>query len=128
MFHGKPRGPAPREPSESWAARRRARQGTGAGIWWFFYNSWYLLVTLLDAFSRYVVHWALLPSMTAQDVRGVIQAALEQTGAHPQTITANDSQFTAGEFRPLVRHFALEHVRIRTLSGSPRGEPLVFVR
>jgi transposase InsO family protein len=84
-------------------------------------DSWYFLVTVLDAYSRYVVHWALLPSMTAQDVRDVVQAALEQTGAHPQVITDNGSQFTAAEFRQLVRLFTLEHIRIRTYHPESNG-------
>jgi putative transposase len=84
-------------------------------------DSWYFLVTVLDAYSRYVVHWALLPSMTAQDVRGVIQAALEATGAHPEVVTDNGSQFTAAEFRHLVRLFALEHIRIRTYHPQSNG-------
>jgi transposase InsO family protein len=84
-------------------------------------DSWYFLVTVLDAYSRYVVHWTLLPSMTAQDVRGVFQAALERTGAHPAVVSDNGSQFTAAEFRQLVRLFALEHIRIRTYHPQSNG-------
>lgn len=47
-------------------------------------DCWYFLVTVLDAYSRYVVHWELLNSMTAADVRLVIQQALEKTGAKPR--------------------------------------------
>jgi putative transposase len=84
-------------------------------------DTWYFLVTVLDAYSRYVVHWELLPSMTAQDVRGVLQAALEATGAHPEVVSDNGSQFTAAEFRQLVRLFALEHIRIRTYHPQSNG-------
>jgi hypothetical protein len=35
---------------------------------------------VLDAYSRYVVHWDLLTAMTAADVRRVIEEALQQTG------------------------------------------------
>lgn len=84
-------------------------------------DGWYFLVTVLDAYSRYVVHWELLATMTAADVRYVIQHALEATGAHPRLVTDNGPQFTAGEFRDLVRRFAVEHIRIRTYHPESNG-------
>ena len=82
---------------------------------------WYFLVTVLDAYSRYVVHWDLLTSMTAADVRVVIQDALTTTGAHPDVVSDNGSQFTAKDFKELVRDFALEHIRIRTYHPESNG-------
>jgi transposase InsO family protein len=84
-------------------------------------DGWYFLVTVLDAYSRYVVHWELLASMTAADVRYVIQHALELTGAHPQVVTDNGVQFTAREFKDLVRRFEVEHVRIRAYHPESNG-------
>jgi transposase InsO family protein len=84
-------------------------------------DAWYFLVTVLDAYSRYVVHWELLASMTALDVRYVLQRALEQTGAHPRLVTDNGAQFTAAEFKDLVRRFAVEHIRIRTYHPESNG-------
>lgn len=84
-------------------------------------DSWYFLVSVLDAYSRYVVHWELLATMTAADVRLVIQEALEQTGAHPQVVSDNGSQFTAAEFKDLVRRFSREHIRIRTYHPESNG-------
>lgn len=84
-------------------------------------DSWYFLVTVIDAYRRYVVHWELLASMTAADVRLVLQAALEQTGATPQLVTDNGSQFTGAEFKDLVRRFAFEHLRIRTYHPESNG-------
>ena len=85
-------------------------------------DSWYFLVTVLDAYSRYVVHWELLTSMTAADVRLVIEDALRKTGVHPEIVTDNGSQFTAKEFKELVRDFALEHIRIRTYHPESNGK------
>ena len=84
-------------------------------------DSWYFLVTVIDAYSRYVVHWELLTTMTATDVRLVIQQALETTGAQPRLVTDNGAQFTAAEFKDLVRRFALEHIRIRTYHPESNG-------
>ena len=84
-------------------------------------DSFYFLVTVLDGYSRYVVHWDLLTAMTALDVRRVVEEALRMTGAHPQVVSDNGSQFTAGEFKQLVRLFALEHIRIRTYHPESNG-------
>jgi transposase InsO family protein len=84
-------------------------------------DHWYFLVTVIDAYSRYVVHWELLTSMTAADVRLVVQEAVERTGASPQVVTDNGSQFTAAEFKDLVRRFALRHIRIRTYHPESNG-------
>lgn len=83
---------------------------------------WYFLVTVLDAYSRYVVHWDLLPTMTAAAVRVVIQDALQQTGAQPEIVTDNGSQFTAKDFKELVRGFELTHIRIRTYHPESNGK------
>src|SRR5690606_4335509 len=84
-------------------------------------DNWYFLVTVLDAYSRYVVHWELLTSMHARDVELVIQEAIERTGARPKIVTDNGSQFTATEFKALVRRFQLEHLRIRTYRPESNG-------
>jgi transposase InsO family protein len=89
---------------------------------------WYFLVTVLDAYSRYVVHWDLLTSMTAADVRMVLQDALKQTGAQPEVVSDNGSQFTARDFKELVRDFALEHIRIRTYHPESNGRVERFHR
>jgi putative transposase len=84
-------------------------------------DSWYFLVTVLDAYSRYVVHWELLATMAASDVRLVIQEALERTGATPHLVTDNGSQFTGAEFKGLIRRFALVRIRISTYPPESNG-------
>jgi putative transposase len=65
--HGGERPAAPTQVHERWHTDLMyLRVGDG----------WYFLVTVLDAYSRYVVHWELLATMTAADVRYVIQHAL----------------------------------------------------
>ncbi len=49
----------------------------------------YFLVTVLSAYSRYVVHWELLTSMHARKVELVIQDAIERTGARTKIATDN---------------------------------------
>jgi transposase InsO family protein len=85
-------------------------------------DTWYFLVTVLDAYSRYVVHWDLLTNMTAAEVRLVVGDALKKTGAKPEVVTDNGSQFTAKDFKKLVREFKLEHIRIRTYHPESNGK------
>jgi len=83
---------------------------------------WYFLVTVLDGFSRYVVHWDLLTSMRAADVRLVIQHALEANGLkNVEIVSDNGSQFTSADFKAQVRQFELQHIRIRTYHPESNG-------
>ena len=104
--------PRPQRPNERWHTDIMYLRVEG---------TWYFLVTVLDGYSRYVVHWELLTSMRAADVRLVIQQALERTGAKPQVVSDNGTQFTAGEFKDLVKRFELEHIRIRTYHPESNG-------
>ena len=84
-------------------------------------DGWYFLVTVLDAYSRYMVHWELLATMAAADVRYVIQHVLERTGVHPNLVADNELQSTAAEFRDLMRRFVVERIRIRTYHPESNG-------
>lgn len=84
-------------------------------------DSWYFLVSVIDGYSRYVVHWDLLSSMTADKVRLVIQEALERTRAKPQIVSDNGTQFTSADFKHLVREFEIDHIRIRTYHPESNG-------
>jgi putative transposase len=85
-------------------------------------DCWYFLVAVLDGYSRYVVHWELLASMRAADVRLVIQHALEANELrNVEVVTDNGSQFTAADFKALVRQFELQHIRIRTYHPESNG-------
>ena len=59
--------------------------------------------------------------MRAADVRLVLQEALERTGAKPQVVSDNGTQFTASEFKDLVKRFEIEHIRIRTYHPESNG-------
>ncbi len=83
---------------------------------------WYFFVSVLDSFSRYLVHWELLASMRAADVRDVIHAALEKhPGLQPRIVHDNGSQFTSRDFKKLVKRFALEQIQIRLYHPQSNG-------
>jgi len=70
------------------------------------------LFSVLDGYSRYVIHWELRESITQRDAQLVIQTAHEIfPDARPRLITDNGSQFVSKEFRSLVRMLGMNHVR-----------------
>jgi transposase InsO family protein len=39
---------------------------------------WYYLSTILDDYSRYIIHWELCSSMKAEDVKRTVKTAIEK--------------------------------------------------
>ena len=70
------------------------------------------LITVLDGFSRFVVHQELRVNMQEYDVEVVIQKALEKyPGKSPRIISDNGSQFISREFKSFIKANNLTHVR-----------------
>lgn len=83
---------------------------------------WYFLVSVLDAYSRYIVHWELLWSMRAEEVTEVVQRALEKhPGEHPEIVHDRGSQYTGKEFRRLTRRFDLQDIPTRLAHPQSNG-------
>ncbi len=83
---------------------------------------WYFLVTVLDSYSRYIVHWELTLSMLAAEIAEVIAVALEKVpGKRPRIVRDNGSQFIAKEWREVIRHFELEEIPTRVRHPQSNG-------
>jgi putative transposase len=75
-------------------------------------GTFYYLCTILDGFSRYVVHWEIRTSMTEQDVEIIMQRAREAfPTAKPRIISDNGPQFVARDFKQFIREAGMQHVR-----------------
>lgn len=75
-------------------------------------GTFYYLISVLDGYSRYLVHWELRESMKEIDVEIVLQRALEKfPEAKPRVISDNGSQFIARDFKVFIREHQLTHVR-----------------
>ena len=75
-------------------------------------GTFYYLCSILDGFSRYIVHWEIRESMTAGDVQIIVQRAREKfPEAHPRVISDNGPQFVAREFKEFLRLCGMTHVR-----------------
>lgn len=81
-------------------------------------GTFYFLITLLDGYSRYVVHLEISPTMLEFDMEVVVQRALEKyPGETPRIITDNGPQFIARDFKEFIRLVGLTHVRLHSALG-----------
>jgi transposase InsO family protein len=75
-------------------------------------GTFYYLCSLLDGYSRYLVHWELRERMTEKDVETIVQRALEKHPlARPRIISDNGPQFIARDFKEFIRLTGITHVR-----------------
>jgi len=85
-----------------------------------FKGSFLFLISVIDGYSRYIVHHELRTNMQEFDVQVTLQKALEIfPGYHPRVISDNGSQFISRDFASFLRFAGLEHVR--TSVGHPQG-------
>ncbi len=75
-------------------------------------GTFFYLCTILDGYSRYVVHWEIRESMQEWEVELVIQRGREKfPDASPRIISDNGPQFIAKDFKEFVRVCGMTHVR-----------------
>jgi transposase InsO family protein len=86
-------------------------------------GTFYYLTSVLDGFSRYIVHWEIRESMTETDVETIVQRALEKhPGAQPRIITDNGPQFIARDFKEFIRLAGITHVRTSPYYPQSNGK------
>jgi transposase InsO family protein len=86
-------------------------------------GTFYFLISVLDGYSRYIVHWEIRETMTELDVELVIARALEKhPGVTPRIISDNGPQFIAKDFKEFVRTFGLTHVRTSPYYPQSNGK------
>jgi transposase InsO family protein len=76
-------------------------------------GTFHYLCSILDGYSRYIVHWEIRESMTEADVEIVLQRAREKfPNERPRVISDNGPQFIAKDFKEFIRISGMAHVRI----------------
>jgi len=86
-------------------------------------GTFYFLCTLLDGYSRYIVHWELRESMKELEVETVIQRAREKfPGENPRIISDNGPQFIARDFKEFIRLCGMTHVRTSPFYPQSNGK------
>ena len=86
-------------------------------------GTFYFLITLLDGFSRYIVHGEIREKMEETDVETVVQRALEKyPDAKPRIISDNGPQFIARDFKEFIRLMGMTHVRTSPYYPQSNGK------
>ena len=86
-------------------------------------GTFYYLCSILDGFSRYIVHWEIRESMTEADVEVILQRARERfPAARPRVISDNGPQFIARDFREFIRLSGMTHVRTSPYYPQSNGK------
>ena len=86
-------------------------------------GTFFYLCSILDGYSRYIVHWELRESMLERDVEIIIQRARERfPGASPRIISDNGPQFTARDFKEFIRICGMTHVRTSPYYPQSNGK------
>ena len=77
-----------------------------------FKGTFLFFISIMDGYSRYIVHHELRSSMTELDVEVVLQRAMEKyPDKKPKLITDNGSQYISKDFQNYMKEVGLQHVR-----------------
>ncbi len=86
-------------------------------------GTFYYLCSVLDGYSRFIVHWALEEAMTTAEVEIVLQGARERVpGATPRVISDNGPPFIAKDFKEFIRLCGMTHVRTSPAYPQSNGK------
>lgn len=86
-------------------------------------GTFYYLCSVLDGYSRYIVHWEIREAMTEKDVETILQRAREQySEARPRIISDNGPQFIAKDFKVFIRLSGMTHVRTSPYYPQSNGK------
>ena len=86
-------------------------------------GTFYYLCSILDGFSRAVVHWEIREAMREADVETILQRGRElHPSARPRVISDNGPQFIARDFKEFVRIAGMTHVRTSPYYPQSNGK------
>ena len=86
-------------------------------------GTFYYLCSLLDGYSRSLIHWEIREAMTEADVEQVIQRARERyPGVTPRIISDNGPQFIARDFKEFIRVCGMTHVKTSPYYPQSNGK------
>jgi len=86
-------------------------------------GTFYFLCSILDGYSRFIVHWDIRPNMENADVQAIILKAREKfPGVTPRIISDNGPQFIAKDFKEFIRIMGMTHVRTSPYYPQSNGK------
>ena len=88
-----------------------------------FKGTFLFLITVIDGYSRFIVHHELRMNMQEYDVQLTIQKAIEKYPAYsPRIISDNGSQFISKDFAKYLKFAGLQHVRTSIAYPQANGK------
>lgn len=86
-------------------------------------GTFYYLCTILDGYSRYIVHWEIRESMKEGEIEIIIERAKEQyPNTRSRVISDNGPQFIAKDFKEYIRDSGMTHVRTSPFYPQSNGK------
>ena len=86
-------------------------------------GTFYYMCSVLDGFSRYIVHWEIREAMKESDVEIILQRAREKfPDAAPRVISDNGPQFIAKDFKEFIRISGMTHVKTSPYYPQSNGK------
>ncbi len=90
---------------------------------------WYYLLTVLDDFSRYIIAWQLCKTMSTEDVKSVLDMAIEETGVtkvvvhlRPKLLSDNGPCFISSSLRDYLKDKKMTHTRGKPYHPQTQGK------
>jgi len=81
------------------------------------------LCSVLDGYSRFLVHWDLRESVREADIEVILERAKEKyQEAKPRIISDNGPQFIARDFKEFIRISGMTHVRTSPYYPQSKGK------
>jgi putative transposase len=86
-------------------------------------GTFYFLCSILDGYSRSIVHFEIREKMEEIDIETIFQRAREKfPGVTPRIITDNGPQFIAKDFKEFIRVAGMTHVRTSPYYPQSNGK------
>ncbi len=86
-------------------------------------GTFFFLCSVLDGFSRAIIHWEIREKMEESDVEIILQRAREAyPNARPRIITDNGPQFIAKDFKEFIRLAGMTHVKTSPYYPQSNGK------
>ena len=86
-------------------------------------GTFYYLCSILDGYSRFIVHWEIREAMKEAAVETIVQRARERyPDTSPRLISDNGPQFIAKDFKVFVRLAGTTHVRTSPYYPQSNGK------
>lgn len=86
-------------------------------------GTFYYMCSVLDGYSRYIVHWEIREAMKEYDVEIILQKAREKfPSASPRVISDNGPQFISKDFKEYIRITGMTHVRTSPYYPQSNGK------